>query len=136
MQTESSIIGTGRPSVAAKLFSLVAGGGLCLLVVLLALQNRQLEATLAEVSLRAASGGLQEGDVIPPLELVDLGGSRETKEWSGDRSSLLFFFTTTCSACEQNLDRWKDAYSRYSNELEIIAVGLDSLGAVRAYAQE
>ena len=132
--SHSQLSHSPAPSTGARILMFTAFTGLCVLVALLSLQNHRLEKALSTASQRSA-GGLAVGDTLPSLQLSDLDGRDASQSWLGDNPSMLFFFTTTCSACEQNMDRWRALHAQYSDRYDILAVGLDSLDATRTYVQ-
>ena len=104
-----------------------------LLVVLLAAENRRLEEAL-RIAAQRSPGGLAVGDTLPDFEVADLDGRTAGSPLAAKRPSLLFFFTTTCSTCDQNLGAWLDLHERYGEAFRVLGIGLDSPAAIREYA--
>ncbi|MCG8460077.1 MAG: TlpA family protein disulfide reductase, partial [Holophagales bacterium] len=104
-----------------------------LLVVLLAAENRRLEEAL-RIAAQRSPGGLAVGDTLPDFEVADLDGRAAGSPLAAKRPSLLFFFTTTCSTCDQNLGAWLDLHERYGEAFRVLGIGLDSPAAIREYA--
>ena len=105
------------------------------LVLLLARENRKLEEVLEATSLRTGNS-LESGQQLPDVAVIELDGRRSELSFQDAADSLLFLFTTTCSVCEENLDRWLDLHRRFDDRFQIVAIGLDDLEATRAYVEE
>ncbi|MEM9557502.1 MAG: TlpA disulfide reductase family protein [Acidobacteriota bacterium] len=132
---------TARPLEAARRLAvplvLVA---LAALVVLLAAENRRLERALLIASERSA-GGLAIGDVLPAFDVQPLASTGGVFDPSvlaaGDlRNALLFFFTTTCTVCEQNHDAWARLAQENASSRIVLGIGLDDPSAVQRYVAE
>ncbi len=103
------------------------------LVLLLATENRRLEAAQVE----QVASRLSLGDVIPPVQVRELGGGdSELRFDDGGRDTVAMVFTTTCSVCEDNLSHWVDLYQRLGSDHDFVAIGLDDPQAVQAFVTE
>ena len=107
----------------------------CVLVVLLARENRRLEKAL--VVSRAAAGGIKVGDPLPEVAVTELDGSATALRFDdASRDTVVLVFTTTCSACEQNLGRWLDLHEQLGERYRFVAIGVDEPQATRAWSEE
>jgi peroxiredoxin len=101
---------------------------LAAVVILLALQNRNLKTQIASLSARLpATESLEPGDVFGPLVLIDETGARVPLVFdAGPRQTLLLLFTLTCPACEKTLPVWSELVAGVTNpELRVVGVQLD-----------
>lgn len=105
-------------------------------VLFLAKENRRLE-TVLETSSQRAGANLESGQQLPDVAVVELDGQQsEIRFHDAAADSLLFVFTTTCSVCEDNLDRWLDLHQKFDDRFQIVAIGLDDLETTRAYVEQ
>lgn len=114
-----------------------AVAALCVLVVLLARENRQLEDRLQTVSReQSAEGNIQVGDYLSEFAVTELDGSFTSLAFDGvDRESIVLLFTTTCSACQQNVDPWLELHERVRGRYRFAAIGIDDPELVRTFAE-
>lgn len=118
-----------------RLFLYLALAILSVEVVVLFFQNQNLKAQIEKLSIQPVAI-LKTGDKVEPFSVFRLSGdSLEVKYESIDRSTMLWFFTTTCSACQKNLEIWNDIYyeNQRSNFYEIIPISLDSIEESRRF---
>lgn len=113
----------------------VALVGLCVVVMLLAKENQRLRDM-------AADGGAAEvtgptiGQTVEPVTWQPLEGEPEVLDFAaGDRESFLFVFTTTCAACRENQDAWRDLHRDLGDSVDVLGVSLSDLQDTRAYRE-
>ena len=115
--------------------SYVALGLACILVVVLALQNRAVTHRSRELLVRAVSP--HPGVYVPSVALVTLDGKHVTiGEAQQGGGQILFVFTTTCRFCRASLPAWQSiARQVRSSEknFEVYGVSLDSVDATKDY---
>lgn len=108
----------------------------CFLILLLARENQRLEERLYRASL-AAAGGPEVHDLLPELPVTGLDGNDAVLTFDGlAQDSVVLVFTTTCPACQQNLEPWRDLHRRFGDRYRFVAVGLDSPEATRRFAEQ
>jgi hypothetical protein len=93
-----------------NIFMMVACVALAVVVLLLAMQNRELKAQLAQLSRpQIPPEALKQGDSFVPLVLLDDSGAETPLRFGpGEPRSLLLFFSTNCPACRQTLPVWSE----------------------------
>ncbi len=64
--------------------------------------------------------GFNEGDMAPPLSLEGL----ESKSSNG-KYTLIKFWQSTCPPCREEIEGFKDFYSRSSEEMNIIFIAVN-----------
>jgi peroxiredoxin len=114
----------------------IALGLACLLVVVLALQNRQLQRRYGELLARTRPPN--PGLYAPAARLPTLQGDSVTiGEPPPGGQQLLFVFTTTCPYCRASLAAWEAiaGVARSSAGTEVYGVSLDSLPPTRKYVE-
>jgi hypothetical protein len=80
---------------------------------LLAKQNRALDGlveslrTQIDVAQKMSQPPLPAGEIVAPLEVTSLTGEKTMLAYDEDRTTVLFFFSPNCPACEANVARWK-----------------------------
>ena len=106
----------------------VASLGLCVLVTLLATQNRELKAELARVTVPPAPESLRVGTVMKPLELVARDGAAFPLRFgSGQAATLVLVVSGDCGHCEKMLPIYDEVVVRVSNpKLRVVAIQLDA----------
>ena len=109
-------------------FLMLACAVLAVLVVLLALQNRELKTQI--VAMAAAvpvAHGLEAGDSLGELTLRDAAGSEFSLEFGGgSQRTVLLVFSTQCPACQETLPIWSDLLAAGENfGARVLAVQLD-----------
>ncbi len=124
---EMSVLARG-----ATVFLYLSLAGLCVLVLVLAEQNREFRAQLSPEVLQ-----LESGDVVADFSAVNLDGRVQNLNWSeNSKERLLLVFTTTCQACQQNQDNWRSLSERVGSQVEIWGISLDPAEATLAYRNE
>lgn len=89
-------------------FLMVACGVLCVLVVLLAIQNLRLKKQLSAPAALPESA-LQSGESLGALSLTDEAGETRPLEFGqGEARTLLLVFSVQCGACEKTLPVWEE----------------------------
>jgi len=113
----------------------LALGLACVLVVVLALQNRALGRKQSDLVLRTASP--HPGLFVPTASLRSLDGEHVTiGEPRPGGQQILFVFTTTCQYCLASLPAWESIATRARSTrpgVEVYGVSLDSVDATRQY---
>ena len=105
---------------------------LCVLVVLLAVENRRLKRPQEP---RSSASTLTAGDALPTVKVHDLDGRPfDLRFDESGRDTLVMIFTTTCGICKENLGNWLDLYERLGDQHDFVAVGLDDPQAVSTYS--
>jgi peroxiredoxin len=108
----------------------------CLLILLLARENRRLEERLVRAAL-AAVGGPEIDDLLPEVPVTELDGIEAVLAFDGQaRETVLLVFTTTCPACQKNLEPWRDLHRRFGDRYRFVAVGLDPPEETRRFAEQ
>ncbi len=78
-------------------------------------------------AVKQASTGLEKGHMAPDFVLKTIEGKKI--ELSGLRNknpALVYFWTTWCPYCKRDLHNVQSIYSEYKDEVEFIAVDMDS----------
>lgn len=103
--------------------------------VFLATKNRALERQLTP---EPQEPTLVSGDLMEPFVAQDLDGlDVQVGATDGDpRDRLLFFFTTTCGACQANQEKWRTLYEKVGERYEVVGVSFDPLEATRQYRED
>lgn len=123
------------PWVRMRRLSLLSLGVACLLVVVLAQQNRALTRKNNDLLWRSISP--QVGLYVPAASLPSLNGKQVTigEPKPGGRQ-VLFVFTTTCQYCRASLPAWESIATRArssQSDIEVYGVSLDSVETTREY---
>ncbi|MCH9651319.1 MAG: redoxin domain-containing protein [Deltaproteobacteria bacterium] len=108
---------------------------LTIVVALLARENRHLKDQLYSLSASAA-GGLKVGHPLPQLETKALDGEDYLVRFGPQSDSWVLVFSTTCKACTDNLESWKDLFRQGRDRYEFVAISIDPLEQTRTYARE
>jgi peroxiredoxin len=113
----------------------LALGLACVLVVVLALQNRALTRRQNDLLLRITSP--QPGLYVPTASLRSLDGEHVTiGEPRPGGHQVLFVFNTTCQYCLASLPAWESIATQARSTdsgIEVYGVSLDSLDVTRQY---
>ncbi len=102
--------------------------------LLLARQNRALEQRLTP---KIPPPSIVAGDTFEPFIAHDLEG-REIRigdDPAGARDRLLFIFTTTCGACQENQEKWRAIHAAAGDRYAIVGVSLDPREVTRQYSE-
>lgn len=103
----------------------VAAVALSVLVVLLALQNRDLKRELADVHGEGDRPQLEIGDAVDPLAVFDDAGGTHTLDWTVTRRTVVVAYTTTCPACAETRPRWDALAQRITGLGSVRMLGLE-----------
>ncbi len=108
----------------------VASLGLCVLVTLLAKQNRELKAELSRVSVPPAPDSLAVGKNMKPLELLARDGSPFSLSFgSGQPATLVLVISGGCPHCEKMLPFYDEVLAKVNNaKLRVVAIQTDAKG--------
>ena len=108
----------------------------CVLILLLARENKQLEERLYQASL-AAAGGPEISEQLSDFAVTELDGDDSTLALAGlEQENVVLVFTTTCPACQKNVEPWRDLHQRLGDDYRFTAVSLDPLAATHQFADE
>jgi len=103
-------------------------------ILLLAMQNVELKATLASVQSRHAVSIWEPGGFVPAVTVLGLQG--ETRELPDlvDKGALVGFFTTTCPYCIQTLPIWIELQREAERQgVPFLAVSLHDQARTRIF---
>lgn len=109
-------------------FLIAVSSVLALLVILLAIQNRQLKHQLAELAAGdSVVEPLRRGEVFDALVLVDDQGNRIPLTFDGGTPrTLLLIFSLGCPACTKTLPIWDEMLSEAVDpDIRVMGVQLD-----------
>jgi len=67
---------------------------------------------------------LAPGDQVPAIDALGLDGTRRRISFESG-TTVLLFFTSSCSACRRMIPRWNRAYLRRAEGLEVIGILVD-----------
>ena len=111
---------------AFSIFLMVACAALAVLVLLLAQQNRRLKSQLSTMlTPQMPPEALKEGDVLPPLALLDDGGNRIVLDFEGlGERTLLLFFSPDCPACRETMPVWSALLRERSPRVRVSGIRL------------
>lgn len=129
------------------MFLMLACGGLTVLTLLLARDNRMLKSRAADETTAAEAKhqelqatGFHPGDAVDPLPVVDESGQPATIRFGGGESkTILFVFSEGCPACKETLPRWTQTLAHgFPPVVRVLAVQTDghhdaSTNAVRPF---
>lgn len=100
-------------------FLVVACTGLCVLVLLLARENRRLKGELARVGMAVGAGvgsapavTLAVGTEVGPLPLVDAEGAASELAFGEGPATLVLMLSGSCGYCAEALPAWNDLAER------------------------
>lgn len=102
------------------------------LLVALIQQNRKLQRFKPP-----AIAQLKVGETVKPVEVSGLDGEKKTMEWTeSNQDKLLLIFTTTCPICSENLEAWRTLQNDLEEQVDVLGISLDEVGATRAFRDE
>lgn len=105
---------------------------LCGVTLVLAQQNRRFHKMM-----NPEPPPIKTGYQATTIEVSTLDGSARTLAWpTSEQERLLFIFTTTCPACQENQSNWQALHQRMGRDLEIIGVSLDPIETTASYRAE
>ena len=107
-------------------FLVVACLALAVLVVMLALENRDLKSQIASHDHGPRPDELATGDRIESAVLAGSDGKPVRVEFPAPRrTTLLLVFTSTCPACARTFPVWRDVLRDGPRDLRVVGVQLD-----------
>lgn len=106
----------------------VASLGLCVLVTMLAKQNRELKAELARATVPPAPDSLSVGQKMKPLELVARDGAAFPLKFGPDQpATLVLVVSGDCGHCEKMLPFYDEVLAKVNNaKLRVVAIQTDA----------
>jgi len=97
----------------------------------LAQKNRDLQEPPASEQFQ-----LREGETVAPFSAFDLEGHSSRIDFAqAERESLVFVFTTVCSACRANQANWHALYEQTKDHYEIVGISLNDVEATVRYRE-
>ncbi len=131
MSDKSSFLKTQLTSIVLIVLVLVMGVEILFLVR----QNKKLREALVRSS--APVKILSPEEKVPSLIGVNLKGEELKLGYPSSAKTLLFFFSPTCPACEENLDFWGKLYKDHSSDrLRIVAATGSDRNRVEEFARK
>mgnify|MGYP005843856329 CR=1 FL=1 len=105
-------------------------------VVLLAIQNKKLKATIE--SFTNPTYLLKTGDKAESINVKTLNGYEDSITYNDStKRYLLFILSTNCPHCLNNLPKWKEiAYSQYTENVDIFGISISELEETKKYYYE
>jgi peroxiredoxin len=99
-------------------------------------QNRKLKAIIENPTEQFKT--LSTGDDVPPVTAQDINGNRIDLEYSPDAPyTVIFWFSTSCSSCEENIEFWKEMFLDYgSAKTRFIGLSVGSAEETAEFASE
>lgn len=116
--------------------------GLCLIIALggcSRLETGQASQTISTNTEKPVTSGLMKGDIAPGFILATPDGRQISLESFRQKPVLLYFFTTWCPYCREDLTTLSSVYADYSSEVSIVAIGMDlgeSEEKIRQYKEQ
>jgi peroxiredoxin len=84
-------------------------------IAYLVIQNRRLQVMIEDP--RQYFKTLKKGEEVPSLRGQDIFGENVSYRYSEDEEhTLLFWFSPTCSPCEDNHEFWNELYDQYHEQ--------------------
>ncbi len=112
-----------------QIFLHVAVSALAIVVIVLAIQNKELK----ESSTRGSRTGIKPG------EYFSLNGIQQclnAGNIDSSKTQLIYVFTTTCPFCEKNLASWKQISAKTLKEgIVVMGICLDSEAKTKEYVK-
>ena len=107
----SSIIRKNLLSIILSIVIIVMG----VEIIYLIYQNRSLRLMIEAPQKFYQT--LKQNDEVMPFTGKDINGNEINVEYSQTQSNkVMFWFSSTCYACEDNLNFWKDLYRDYNSD--------------------
>jgi peroxiredoxin len=105
-------------------------------IVYLMDQNRKLRGVISNFTYFTQTLG--QDDSVPPFSATDLNGEIVEIAYSpGQPYTLLMWFSSSCSACDDNLRFWNELYLDYnSGRVRMLGVYADDSAAIHTLAEE
>ena len=105
-------------------------------IIYLVRQNRQLRSLVAESHRTIKT--LAPGDTVPSFVGRDIYGNTVSIQFAPVRPhTLLLWFSSSCSACGENLSFWNELYQGYSADVvHFLGMGVGDLTEIQAVAAD
>ena len=84
-------------------------------ILLLVQENRELRLALKVP--REPLKVLNPKEKVPPLTGIDLTGKEVKVEYPSSKKTVLLWFSSDCSSCEDNLEFWRQIYQKRNSEM-------------------
>jgi len=107
----------------------------CFEIIFLVKQNRQLRKII--ISYNQNNQNLKKGDILNFSSLKDLNGNhRKLQNYLTENNHLfLLFFSTNCSACEKDIQIWREIHLKSQNsKFSFIGISLDDEFKTKRFA--
>jgi len=103
-------------------------------IIYLMIQNQKLRGIIEDPKKYFKT--LSTDDIVPSFNALDIYGQNISLRYSPDAPfSLLFWFSPTCSACEDNIDFWNEMYTDTSiHNIRYLGMCSGSPDEVREFA--
>ena len=102
-------------------------------IIYLVIQNRMLKSIIADPMKYFQT--LAEDDPVPAFSAQDIDGNDVEVSYAPDEPyTMLFWFGSTCSSCENNMHVWERIYERFQSErLRFLGVFIGNPGSAKKY---
>ena len=102
-------------------------------IIYLVIQNRMLKSIIADPT--KYFGTLAEEDTVPAFTAQDIDGNDVRVSYAPDEPyTMLFWFGSTCSSCESNIQFWKRIHEEYQSEqLRFLGIFIGNPSSARRY---
>ncbi|HUV35781.1 MAG TPA: redoxin domain-containing protein [Patescibacteria group bacterium] len=102
-------------------------------IIYLVVQNRILKNIIADPTKYFRT--LSKNEVVPSFSAQDIEGNDVEVNYAPDEPyTMLFWFGSTCSSCEDNIGYWKRLYGEYRSErLRFLGIFIGNPGSARRY---
>ncbi len=91
-------------------------------ILYLMVQNRKLSSIIEDP--KKYFNVLSQKEVVPSITAMDINGNEISLRYSSDAPyTLLFWFSSGCEACDDNLIFWKSIYDEFNSE-KIRCIGM------------
>ncbi len=110
---------------------------LSLEVVVLSIRNQQLMMAIKNIENSITDENIS-GDANLYSGLMEIsewntGKKINTLDFQKNRNAVVFYFSTTCSSCEEAATYWNIIYAKYGDEFYIFGLSRDNEEAIRQY---
>ncbi len=79
---------------------------------------------------------LEAGAQVDAVAVTRADGTEDVLSWdAAGRDRLLFVFTTTCPACQQNQDAWRDLHASVGDAVDVVGISLSDAQATAGYRE-
>lgn len=105
-------------------------------IVYLMNQNRKLRGVISNMPYFAQP--LKQHNTVPPFSAFDINGEIIEINYSSDQPyTLLMWFSSSCSACDDNFHFWNDLYLNYKSEhVRMLGMCADEADAIQMLVDE